>query len=283
MRRFLNAGPISLPYDVRAHDCPVGGSTKRGRRPAHSSWRSNLHGTLPTSTTTLPPVSPASGRSGRTSRRSELRPEIQALRALAVLSGAPLPPVAEQALGWVCRRRCLLRDQRLPHHLAPALRGPSHGQAPPRPLLGAPCQAAAARVAARAVHHRSGRRRARAGRPLAAVPHRGVGIGPLRPELAPGLEQRRLPGRIGNIPSPVQHFWTLSVEEQFYVMVPLLLLGAACIARRAAGSGADRSARDGCRRDRALLRLQHLADGDGSARVVLLDLLPGVGVRGSVH
>ena len=34
----------------------------------------------------------------------------------------------------------------------------------------------------------------------------------------------------------MQHFWTLSVEEQFYVMVPLLLLGAAWIARRAAGS-----------------------------------------------
>ena len=40
----------------------------------------------------------------------------------------------------------------------------------------------------------------------------------------------------GNIPSPVQHFWTLSVEEQFYVMVPLLLLGAAWFARRAGGS-----------------------------------------------
>jgi peptidoglycan/LPS O-acetylase OafA/YrhL len=40
----------------------------------------------------------------------------------------------------------------------------------------------------------------------------------------------------GDTPSPVQHFWTLSVEEQFYVVVPLLLLAGAWIARRAAGS-----------------------------------------------
>ena len=40
----------------------------------------------------------------------------------------------------------------------------------------------------------------------------------------------------GHTPSPVQHFWTLSVEEQFYVMVPLLLLLAAWVARRATGS-----------------------------------------------
>ncbi len=45
----------------------------------------------------------------------------------------------------------------------------------------------------------------------------------------------------GHTPSPVQHFWTLSVEEQFYVMVPLLLLVAAWVAGRAAGS-ARRSA-----------------------------------------
>lgn len=32
------------------------------------------------------------------------------------------------------------------------------------------------------------------------------------------------------VPSPVQHFWTLSVEEQFYFVLPLLVLGAAALA-----------------------------------------------------
>lgn len=36
----------------------------------------------------------------------------------------------------------------------------------------------------------------------------------------------------GNAPSPVQHYWTLSVEEQFYVFTPLLLLGLLVLARR---------------------------------------------------
>jgi peptidoglycan/LPS O-acetylase OafA/YrhL len=35
-----------------------------------------------------------------------------------------------------------------------------------------------------------------------------------------------------NPPSPVQHFWTLSAEEQFYVFTPLLLLGVLFVARR---------------------------------------------------
>jgi peptidoglycan/LPS O-acetylase OafA/YrhL len=34
-----------------------------------------------------------------------------------------------------------------------------------------------------------------------------------------------------NTPSPTQHFWTLSVEEQFYFALPLLMLGAVGVAR----------------------------------------------------
>jgi peptidoglycan/LPS O-acetylase OafA/YrhL len=35
-----------------------------------------------------------------------------------------------------------------------------------------------------------------------------------------------------NAPSPIQHFWSLSVEEQFYAFWPLLILGLVLLARR---------------------------------------------------
>jgi peptidoglycan/LPS O-acetylase OafA/YrhL len=41
----------------------------------------------------------------------------------------------------------------------------------------------------------------------------------------------------GNAPSPVQHFWTLSVEEQFYIAIPLLLAVVMVVAPRARRRG----------------------------------------------
>ncbi|WP_420368140.1 acyltransferase family protein [Curtobacterium sp. L1-20] len=41
----------------------------------------------------------------------------------------------------------------------------------------------------------------------------------------------------GNQASPFQHFWSLSVEEQFYIALPLVLLGAIWAARRLRRSG----------------------------------------------
>jgi peptidoglycan/LPS O-acetylase OafA/YrhL len=44
-------------------------------------------------------------------------------------------------------------------------------------------------------------------------------------------------GAEGAAPSPVQHYWSLSVEEQFYVVWPLLLLLGTVLARRFGGFG----------------------------------------------
>ncbi|HEV7710646.1 MAG TPA: acyltransferase family protein [Asanoa sp.] len=37
---------------------------------------------------------------------------------------------------------------------------------------------------------------------------------------------------VGVAPSPVQHFWSLAVEEQFYLLWPLLIIGTILVARR---------------------------------------------------
>lgn len=42
-------------------------------------------------------------------------------------------------------------------------------------------------------------------------------------------------------PSPVQHFWSLGVEEQFYLGWPILVLALAWVARRASRGAGDRS------------------------------------------
>jgi len=43
-------------------------------------------------------------------------------------------------------------------------------------------------------------------------------------------------------PSPVQHFWTLSVEEQFFVVLPGIVLGVAVVSARRARSADDPAA-----------------------------------------
>jgi hypothetical protein len=77
--------------------------------------------------------------------------------------------------------------------------------------------------------------------------------------------------------SPVQHFWTLAVEEQFYVIWPALLLGGAWLSRRAGSATGARGVLRGrhCR----IACIQHLLHGGASRGGLLLHAYPRVGAR----
>ena len=116
----------------------------------------------------------------------------------------------------------------------PRPRARPHGPISLRALLRRPRQAADAAGARRDRRGRRGRRRccwpaARAD----AVAVRRDGGRRLRDELAAVGRARSTTSPAGDADRPLDHFWSLAVEEQFYVVWPLLLLAVAWRARRA--------------------------------------------------
>ena len=194
------------------------------------------HGTLPSSTAAPRPVSVADGQPRRSSRGAELRPEIQALRALAVLA--------------------VLLFHLWPNRLTGGYVGVDVFFVISGYLITSHLLAEVVRTG----RLRLGRfwaRRAKRLLPASLLVLFTTAIAVILlvpvgrwPQFLTEVSASALYVQnwllaansvdylavAGHTPSPVQHFWTLSVEEQFYVMVPLLLLLAAWVARRVTGS-----------------------------------------------
>ena len=143
-----------------------------------------------------------------------------------------LPSVARRGPGRVRGRRRVLRDLGLPDHRAPGARGRAPGDAVAARVLGPPRAAAAAGRAARGagVRRRPPSRSSRSPPGTSSSPS----CEPARPTRRTGTwpRPRSTTSRPTTAPSPVRHFWSLSAEEQFYVVWPLLVLVGVLLARR---------------------------------------------------
>ena len=163
-------------------------------------------------------------------RDTGFRPDIQGLRAIAVSLVVALPPLPVAAARRLHRRRRLLRHLRLPDHR------------PPRTQR----RSATGRVRLLDFYGRRARRLLPAAALVLAVTWLVVAGRAAGHPAADGREQVRASALYfqnwvlandavdyldrEDAPSPVQHFWSLSVEEQFYLVWPLLFLLAGAVA-----------------------------------------------------
>ena len=144
-------------------------------------------------------------------------------------------------LGRLHRRRRVLRALGLSRHAAAAARPAGRGPDRPPPLLLPPIPAAApgrvrhARRHRRGVHggRRAGRRRRRASAdsgPRSSTSPTGTSSASRTTTSPPNVNT-----------NPVVHFWSLAVEEQFYLCWPLLLARRVRARRGAPATGGGRS------------------------------------------
>ena len=245
-RRHADAAP-DLPLRLPAGAAPgpvaaPGGRFPRGTRGRTPIWTGTPKASRCARRRRNGGACPPMPSRTRRRRARRVRPEIQALRAIAVGARARLPPVAGGAAA--AASSASTSSSPSPGFLITSLLLREIERTGPRlaaGLLGAPRAADAAGGAADAARLRGGDGRARPADLLAAVLRRDAREHGVRRRTGSSPRDAVDYLAADNAPSPVQHFWSLSVEEQFYLVWPLLI--AVALGRHAAARGRRRAAR----------------------------------------